>query len=139
MSLTASTYSLGRSTTAVRPRALTVVVLLLGIFAAAVASGGDRGVLEAPLAAAVGGQKAMASLVDVGYRVRDERVQVVVETPSPDELAAWLEGRGAEHVLLGHRAVQAWVDASTLAELADHHGVGIVRRPDYVIVPDPAG
>jgi hypothetical protein len=76
-----------------------------------------------------------------GFRVRDGRIQVVIEVTkgSTDRVAGWLEGENARNVLTAGRLIQADVLAPTLISLEYLDEVRAVRRPAYAVPPpEPA-
>jgi hypothetical protein len=76
-----------------------------------------------------------------GFRVRDGRIQVVVEAAvgATDRVATWLEGEDARNVLTASSLVQADVLPPTLISLEYLDEVRSVRRPAYgVPPPEPA-
>ena len=74
-----------------------------------------------------------------GFRVREGRIQVVVEVTAgaPDRVAAWLGGEDAQHVLTAANLVRANVLPPTLISLEYLDEVRAVRRPAYGVPPEP--
>ncbi len=72
-----------------------------------------------------------------GFRVRDGRIQVVVEVAAgaTDEVVTWLEGENARHVLMASHLIQADVHPPTLISLEYLDEVRSVRRPAYAVPP----
>jgi hypothetical protein len=72
-----------------------------------------------------------------GFRVRDGRIQVVIEVTegATDRVAGWLEPENARHVLTAGRLIQADVLAPTLVSLEYLDEVRSVRRPAYAVPP----
>ncbi len=72
-----------------------------------------------------------------GFRVREGRVQVLIEVVAgaTDRVTAWLEGEDARHVLTASRLIQADVLPSTLVPLQSLDAVQAVRRPAYAVPP----
>ena len=93
----------------------------------------DRG-LNRILASAVPEETALT----LGYRVRDARIQVVVEpqTGRDRTIKHWLEEHDAAHVESAIGLVQAHVPFALLPLLDDHPDVRLVRRPLYVHLPE---
>jgi hypothetical protein len=73
----------------------------------------------------------------LGYRTRDDRVQIVAVTDAEemDELKTWLKDRDATFVSSAGDLVQAFVPVSLLTELEDDSRVLFVRKPSYIQAP----
>ena len=96
------------------------------------------GVFEAHLAWALdGGPDTIPLATERGYKERDGRLQVVVETEAPEATAVWMAGRGAHHVVVSRGRVQAWVPVAVVRDLADQQEVSWIGRPEYAVMPRP--
>ena len=89
--------------------------------------------LDAPVSAVVVAGQPLTYARGAGFVVRDDRVQVIVETAGEEAAAAvarWLEDAGSLRVSFAFGRVQADVSVETLRLLADHPDVKAVRRPE---------
>ncbi|MCD4748475.1 MAG: S8 family serine peptidase [Thermoanaerobaculales bacterium] len=70
---------------------------------------------------------------DLGYQIRDSRVQVVAATldGASQDVEAWLLKRDATFVSSARNTVQAFVPIGVLTELAGLEQVNYVRKPTY--------
>jgi len=74
----------------------------------------------------------------LGYRISEDRVQIVVEA-SPgyeEELSIWLFEHGAINLVRAYGLIQAHLPFEELLRLSDKPGVLRVRKPHYLDVPD---
>lgn len=93
--------------------------------------------LALDLARALRTRSPLDAAADGDFRVRDGRIQVVIEVTegSTDRVAGWLEGEQARHVLTAGRLIQADVLPPTLISLEYMDDVRSVRRPAYAVPP----
>ncbi len=90
--------------------------------------------LDAGLNRIADGDDPLGLAANLGYRVREDRVQVVAVTvkDATNEVTAWLESRNATHVSTAGDLVQAFVPVDLLPDLAAHVKIQYVRKPHYV-------
>lgn len=79
----------------------------------------------------------LAAAAERGFRVRDGRLQVWMQSSGDDipGLLKWLEAEGARWLSIAGETVQASVPASLLARLDERGDVRSVRRPLYLQKP----
>ena len=75
-----------------------------------------------------------------GFRIRDGRIEVVVEAVpgATAGLVEWLGAAGAAAVSSAGSLIAASIDPALVAALAAHPDVVLVRRPQYLPDPPPA-
>jgi len=95
--------------------------------------------LEPTLRTVIADQHPLEAAPDLGYVVRDGRIQVVIVTTEgrASTLADALTSRGAKFVLVERGRIQAFVSPSLLTELDHHPDVLLVERPLYAELPEP--